>query len=254
MKKSVMVMSVLSLFAHQAYAGEAAKQIESSIGAKVIKQAPSIAPGMTAILAEKDGKKRVFYESNDGKYLFYGMLYDQKGVNLTTLDVARLTGNAGAVTAPPQGTLDQGESIVGKGLLDQASKTHFIKEGSGQVVYVVFDPNCPYCKELYAKTRAGDVEIRWVPVGALTMPGGSSQQKVAEFFRSKRIDAIPSLNGVTPTQKENEMMQLNLEMLAASQANQVPLVLWQDSKSKEIHLIKGLPSDKKINQIFGKKG
>lgn len=248
-------LAIALLFSTTAYAGEAAKQIESSIGAKITRTGPSAMPGYTAILAEKDGKKRIFYETNDGQHMFYGMFYDAKGVNLTTLDIAKLAGNSPVATAAPKSPgLDEDEFIVSQNLLNMASKTFYIKEGKGNVVYVVFDPDCPYCKELYRKTRnsLANAEIRWIPVGALSLPGGPSQRKTAELMRIKKMDGVQSLQGVTPTPAEEKLMQTNLEMLAALEANQVPLVLWQDKK--EVHLIKGLPKENRIPLIFGKRG
>jgi len=55
-------------------------------------------------------------------------------------------------------------------LLAEAPKSTWLRDGqSKHVVYVFFDPNCPYCHKLYEALRdavaLGEVELRWIPVG-----------------------------------------------------------------------------------------
>ena len=58
-------------------------------------------------------------------------------------------------------------------MLKDIGQTTWIKEGKGpHIIYIFFDPNCPFCHRLYVNTRAwikqGKVQLRWIPVGILT--------------------------------------------------------------------------------------
>lgn len=255
---SAAIMSTTAL-AHVSYAGEAALQIERSIGAKIVSKKPSFAPGYDVYLATKDGKQRVFYETNDGKHLFYGIMMDAAGNNITSKDIANLNGKI-APTAQPQSTPAASQAPVefaSRELINAVAKTKSVKEGSGKKVYVVFDPNCPYCKALYAKTRGylANSEIHWIPVGVLTPPDGDSPKRAAAILRggdklaSKGFDDVAP---VSPTQQElATVLQTNVQPLIVAKATQVPFIIWQDSTGPKSN--KGLPSDEEIKKIFGGK-
>lgn len=242
------------------YAGEAALQIERSIGAKVVSKKPSFAPGYDVYLATKDGKQRVFYESHDGKHLFYGIMMDAAGNNITSKDIANLNGKI-APAAQPQNTAAtavQGTTEFASGeLINAVSKTKSVKEGKGKKVYVVFDPNCPYCKALYAKTRGylSNSEIHWIPVGVLTPPDGDSPKRAAAVLRGgdKAVSrGFDEVKPVSPTQQElATVLQTNVQPLIVAKATQVPFIIWQDSNGPKSN--KGLPSDEEIKKIFGGK-
>lgn len=71
-------------------------------------------------------------------------------------------------------------------LLTAVQQAHWIQEGRGpRVVYVFFDPNCPYSHKLYLATREyvgrGGLALRWIPVGALER---SSLPKAAAILQA----------------------------------------------------------------------
>lgn len=71
-------------------------------------------------------------------------------------------------------------------LLTAVQQAHWIQEGRGpRVVYVFFDPNCPYSHKLYLATREyvgrGGLALRWIPVGALER---SSPAKAAAILQA----------------------------------------------------------------------
>lgn len=70
-------------------------------------------------------------------------------------------------------------------LLQRAAASHWIAQGQGgRVVYVIFDPNCPYCHVVYVESQAHlqDFQFRWIPVGVLTP---SSPGKAAALLAAK---------------------------------------------------------------------
>ncbi|OYV71635.1 MAG: thiol:disulfide interchange protein, partial [Acidithiobacillus ferrivorans] len=53
------------------------------------------------------------------------------------------------------------------------SHTHYIEEGSkGPILYDFFDPNCPYCHQIYTWLQNpidnGQLRVRFIVVGFLT--------------------------------------------------------------------------------------
>ncbi|MDH4133628.1 MAG: thioredoxin fold domain-containing protein [Gammaproteobacteria bacterium] len=78
-------------------------------------------------------------------------------------------------------------------MLAEAPMSAWMRDGqSKHVIYVFFDPNCPYCHKLYENLRdavaLGDVELRWIPVG---ISRESSLGKAAAMLEAKSpIDAF----------------------------------------------------------------
>lgn len=260
-----MIAALFAVTSITAFAG-AADQIEGAIGAKIIAKTPSASPGYNAILANKDGKNRVFYESADGNVLFYGMIYDKSGKNITAIDAAKLTGNLGAgaqaQSLPPMAQAQpmlqpvtqetaQPLGLTTKEALAAASSANAIVEGKGKPVYVVFDPNCPYCKQLHSKTRnyLGQSEIHWIPVGILTAPGGSSDKKSAALLHKGKsaLDNIVFIAQDEVSPKDQTMLNKNLSLLSSLNSTQVPMII------SEQGVVKGLPSDIEVNAIFNHK-
>ncbi|BBP05420.1 hypothetical protein TPL01_31120 [Sulfuriferula plumbiphila] len=72
-------------------------------------------------------------------------------------------------------------------LLTSLHAAKWIQEGAGpRIVYIFFDPNCPYCHKLYQATRKfvgkEGLEFRWIPVGFLSQ---SSLGKAAAILAAK---------------------------------------------------------------------
>lgn len=87
-----------------------------------------------------------------------------------------------ALGATPGHADDRAATLLGK--MDQATS---IAEGKGpHLIYVFFDPNCPYCHKLYEELRphvkTGGLEVRWVPLGILTR---TSLGKAAAILEAK---------------------------------------------------------------------
>ena len=63
----------------------------------------------------------------------------------------------------------------------------WIRDGkSAHVIYVFFDPNCPFCHKVYEMLRPqvqrGEVELRWIPLGKLM---ATSTGKAAAMLEAK---------------------------------------------------------------------
>lgn len=134
-------------------------------------------------------------------------------------------------------------------LLEQLPKTTAVSLGIGpRVVSVFFDPNCPYCHELYdaAKHEVGreGLQFRWIPVAVLA-PG--SEGKAAAILQAPdRAKALArnendfnenpeagSGGGIVPagqiTVPSRDALKRNLQVLhQAGPYFAFPLMVWRD--------------------------
>lgn len=63
--------------------------------------------------------------------------------------------------------------LLAERLLADVDDTTWVTEGTGRrILYVVIDPNCPYCHKLWERLRGpvarGELQVRWIIVGYLT--------------------------------------------------------------------------------------
>lgn len=174
-----------------------------SKGVKVVKAFPS-ASGLKAIVADNGKDKRLFYVTPDGKSLITGMVFDTVGNNITTNDMSRagVTDTGGAKTLSDA----QLESVWAR-----AGKLKWVPDGSPsakKVVYVFFDPNCPYCHRLWTTMRSavqsGKVQVRWLPVAILK---DDSKNLAAAIYEAKN-----------PSQAMAQMVNRQLQPVRISDA------------------------------------
>lgn len=123
----------------------------------------------------------------------------------------------------------------------------WIKDGTGDhIVYMFFDPNCPYCHRVYdsfQKIRKDmpDLQFRWVPVGMLT---ASSEGKAAAIIQAKdplkafhesesNYGFLDSGNGggIAPakhiTDHSKSLLIENLSILQGDNQAGIPIILFQ---------------------------
>lgn len=146
------------------------------------------------------------------------------------------------------------ETGNGTALLAQARATHWIAEGHGsRVVYVIFDPNCPYCHVVYQESQQHlkNFQFRWIPVGILTQ---TSVGKAAALLAAKSpVDALRDnenhfvfargkLGGITPAQHVSDATQKelsdNLALLTSTGVAVVPKMLFR-SRDGKVRVIEG---------------
>ncbi|MGC8696996.1 MAG: thioredoxin fold domain-containing protein, partial [Halothiobacillus sp.] len=128
-------------------------------------------------------------------------------------------------------------------------------EGS-KIIYVFFDPNCPYCHNVYdslvkiRKTQP-DLQYRWVPLALL---GGTSIGKaaaiiqapdpLAAFHQSERnygfldndtgggIQPVKNITNATQT-----LLDENLSILQGENLAGIPVVVFQASDGKPFYFM-----------------
>jgi thiol:disulfide interchange protein DsbG len=151
-------------------------------------------------------------------------------------------------------------------MLADAPQTGWIRDGkSTHIIYVFFDPNCPYCHKVYADLRPqvgrGEVELRWIPIGVLMT---TSLGKAATMLESKDpTEALHrnergfsketgSFGGIEeePVPRDDTLKRLdfNLALLRRSGTDAVPSLLYR-AQNGVAHFIVGAPPQNVLDKI-----
>lgn len=233
-------------------------------GVIVVGTFPSVG-GLQAWAAYRGQTPVALYATPDGKHVIVGSMLDAKGEEV----------NRAAL-----------ESAVAKPMTDGAwarvERSHWIPDGSPRaprVVYVVTDPNCPYCIKLWADARpwvdSGKVQLRHIMVGILS---ASSAGKAAALLSAK--DPAQALTAharahVGPDGKSAAagrprplagggvkalsqvpadvaaQLDANQQLMATLQLGATPALIWKDAQGR-LQTRTGAP-DGALAQILGPK-
>ena len=168
--------------------------------------------------------------------------------------------------APPAGAQTASQA---QGVLAQIGKATFIAEGKGsRVIYIFFDPNCPFCHRLYGMLRPfvgkDDLQFRWVPLGMLT---ASSLPKAAAIlqspdpllaFRKNEDDYDFAANGqpgggIEPARtigaKARSALTANLAIYNSQKLFGVPVVLWRKPDGTAAMFV-GVPDQARLDALL----
>lgn len=156
-----------------------------------------------------------------------------------------------------------------EGVLADISKATFIAEGTGKrAIYIFFDPNCPFCHQLYKKLRPfvgkDDVQFRWIPLGMLTpssLPKAAAilqaSDPVQAFYKNEddydfAANGQPG-GGIEPAKdvssKVRAELAANLALYNSQKLFGVPVVIWRKADGRADMLI-GVPSDAQIQRML----
>lgn len=180
--------------------------------------------------------------------------------SLTTLFTALILITAGNLTAIAAENPSKAEARqkIAASMLSDIKQTSWIRDGkSAHVIYVFFDPNCPYCHKVYEMLRPqvqrGEVELRWVVVGKLMLTSTGKAATILEakdqaeaFHRNQRdfSQATGSYGGIEeePAPREETLRRLdaNLALLNRSGFDAVPALLFR-TKDGKAGFIRGAP-------------
>jgi thiol:disulfide interchange protein DsbG len=156
-------------------------------------------------------------------------------------------------------------AAIAEKMLTNIDQATWIEEGkSAHIIYVFFDPNCPYCHRIYTNTRDwvkhNKVQMRWIPVGVLTP---TSRGKALTLLDSKdplklfhhgednfvggegsAIDEALDGSG-----KSVKALDNNAKLLRLTGFDAVPSILFRSKKGDPI-LIEGAPPANKMKIIL----
>ena len=152
-------------------------------------------------------------------------------------------------------------------ILTDIKQATWIRDGwSRHVIYVFFDPNCPYCHKVYEMLRLpvqrGAVELRWIPLGKLMATSTGKAASILEarnpteaFYRNERgfSQATGSFGGIEeePAPREDTLRKLkaNLDLLKRTGFDAVPALLFR-TKDGKADIIRGAPPAEFLEKLL----
>ncbi|WP_455380054.1 thiol:disulfide interchange protein DsbG [Acidihalobacter prosperus] len=153
--------------------------------------------------------------------------------------------------------ISRAAEISNTAVVKEAGQTSWIAEGQGKhVVYVIFDPNCPYCHKVFDDSQSylKHYQFRWIPVAILTP---TSAGKAAAMLQADNPNKALQKNenhfvrmrgkggGLKPlahmTRKTRNELSKNQRLLKKTGMEVVPTILFL-KKNGKVEVIKGAPS------------
>lgn len=256
LRAAVIVGMAIWASASLAAISEAETHLTAS-GARIVQTFNSVS-GLKALVADNGKERRLFYASPDGKSLIVGTVFDAKGVNVTSADLARAGLVPAGAAAPAPNALPGAIRELPSALWDRATKLRWFEEGKGDnVMYVIFDPNCPYCRQLWSALRpavqSGKVRVRWLPVAILA---DSSKGLAAALYASKAPAesmqqlANHMLSPVAPTRENSLATAYNLLLLRDVGFTSVPTILFR--RAGKSLAMTGEPDQSQLASLIGR--
>jgi len=168
-----------------------------------------------------------------------------------------LAGGASAGAAEKMDVTLARQKAAASMLADIQQATWFRDGKSAHVIYVFFDPNCPYCHKVYEMLRPqvqrGEVELRWVVVGKLMATSTGKAAAILEakdpteaFYRSERgfSQETGTFGGIEeePAPRDDTLRKLdaNLALLKRSGFDAVPALLFR-TRDGRADFVRGAP-------------
>ncbi len=221
------------------------------------------AGGLTAWAAYMGQTPVALYATPDGKHMVAGTMLDAKGDDVNQAALQQ------AVAKP-----------MTDGAWSQVERSAWIADGSDKapkIVYVVTDPNCPYCNKLWSDARpwvdSGKVQLRHIMVGILTpTSAGKAAALLADKNPSAALDAHERANvaanakvmaagrpkplgndGLKPKTTIppaiDAKLEANAKLMASLRLQATPALIWRDAKGM-LQTRTGAP-DNALPAIFG---
>lgn len=144
------------------------------------------------------------------------------------------------------------ESILAD--IDQATS---IDEGTGSgVIYIFFDPNCPYCHQLYLNTRdwitQDKAQLRWIPVGILTTTSegkaiamlGADDPLQAFYKNEDNYNRGGGIDEDLPTPEISAQLAANENLLRRTRSGAVPAMVFRTKDGAPVLITGSPPKDK----------
>jgi len=235
-------------------AAQLPKQIEAAVraGAELVRTFPA-ASGLMGWVLSRNGRYSLVYSTPDGKTLLVGELIDSdSGTSLSEQYYAKYV---------PQ---PDPEALFGK-----LERSRFIAEGTlkspRSVIYVLFDPNCPFChfawKALQPYERAG-LQVRWIPVAYLMQsspgkaaaimeagdPGAALRVNEGKYDIARHQGGIEAL--ASPGADTLRQLRDHNELMQALGASGTPALVWKDTQGK-VRVSVGMPRLSRLPDITG---
>ncbi|MGB9712498.1 MAG: DsbC family protein [Dissulfurimicrobium sp.] len=156
---------------------KAVSEIFKKTNIKVVKISPSQVPGLCEVQLKLNEQKGIIYTDSKGEFLVAGQLYrTSDGTNITQQAAMELNRFSAAE-------------------MERLSSLTAFKIGKGKVVYLVTDPQCPYCKKaeetIVPMAQAGQLELR-VLLFPLPFHQGAKEESISIICDNKGIEGLKS--------------------------------------------------------------
>lgn len=172
----------------------------------------------------------------------------------------------GLAVSVPAVAADGRTNSVAEKMLAGIDKATWVQDGkSPHVVYIFFDPNCPYCHRVYEDTRdwvkRKAMEFRWIPVGVLTATSFGKAAAILDakdpqkaFYQNEEHYARGDGGGgideaLMATDKTEKALKTNASLLRLSGFDAVPTMLFRASNGQAV-VIQGAPPKARLKQIL----
>jgi len=181
------------------------------------------------------------------------------------LTLPTITQTAWAAANGADAVGDAREKIAASILADAGSAAWISEGHSTHIIYIFFDPNCPYCHKLYRALRPwvehNKVQLRWLPTGLLMTtslgkaaamleakdPLAAFRQNEAGFTQGSGFGQISE--EPLPRKATIRKLQANADLLGRTGSEAVPTMVFRVADGTAI-LVQGAPPKKTLKQIM----
>lgn len=144
----------------------------------------------------------------------------------------------------------------------------YVEEGpeNEPLIYVMFDPRCPHCADLYGKLRSyvadGTLRVRWVPVDVLgdeplaavvldAKAVGKGLSTIDSLFarESDSTESVRITSAMEPSAASRTAASANGEILALLGLSGTPQILFR-ARSGSYQIVRGTPSEKELELVI----
>lgn len=221
-----------------------------------VSQQFSAQSGLTGWVLSADDNHTLVYTTADEQTLITGTLLDNQGNNLseyytkrylpeadfTLLTQAHSIAHSNRASKDTSEEPDVTDKTVDSGATDSTNTTP-------SVLYVFFDPNCPFCHfawqalDVYQQQGA---EIRWIPVAYLQP---DSRVKAAALLQAAQPEqalnasmtqqAVP-LPETGISEASDQALSFNMQLMKRFALQGTPAFVWQDSE-QQLQSYSGMP-------------
>lgn len=225
---------------------------------------------LTGWVMASGNDRRIYYVTKDGNYAILGLMFDGELNNVTVNQGKRYPlhiDNAATPLAAPVVTEAQPERAVNKAtksiergadieraFLTARSAVYSHSEGTGRDIYIVYDPACPYCHQIWRDTRGalGSVNIHWIPIAKVSKNSGPlAESLMASADRSKALELATEKQlqpAATVSSKVEMILSRNATILDIAKKKNVPFMLFMNQGKPASFL--GLPDANMLSRIL----
>jgi len=202
-----------------------------------------------------NAQQGVIYTDREGQYLVSGIIIDKNGNNVNQMDFEKYV-------AP----------IAVNNAYSHINSASYIEQGSASAphkAYIMIDPNCIYCHQLYAllqpQIASGQLAVRWIPVGFLKASSAgkayailSAQNPVQALQKNEQnFNAAIEEGGIAPVKAPSaavkDKFNKNMQFMVQSQLTVTPVILYKNANgSAKISM--GMPAQSKLAALINSMG